>query len=278
MMRCGLIGDPVAHSLSPIMHTAAFAVLNLDATYESWLTPAANLPDRIASLRASDVLGANVTVPHKQAAMALCDEVSPVATRIGAVNTLVPRDDRLHGDNTDAYGFTSALRALTNPSEISTSLILGAGGAARAVAVALGMEGVNSIRIANRTGTRADAIASSLNDSGPPHIETVPWDDLPKVIGDVELVVNATSIGWHGDDLPIAAELLDQLPSGACVFDLTYRDTALIRAARIRRIAVADGLGMLIHQGARSLELWTGRSPPIHVMREAVLAEQLRRG
>lgn len=278
MKQCGLIGDPVAHSLSPVMHEAAFAALGLDATYESWLTPAAGLASRVASLRRDDVLGANVTVPHKQAVMNLCDDVSPVASRIGAVNTLVPRDGHLHGDNTDAYGFVQALRELPNTSDVRSALILGAGGAARAVAVALGTDGVDSVRIANRTPARASALVSALSDTGLTGIEMVYWDDLSTVMTDVDLVVNATSIGWHGDDIPIAVELLDLLRYGASVFDLTYRDTALIQAARFRGIAVTDGLAMLIHQGARSLELWTGRPAPIEVMREAVITEQLRRG
>lgn len=278
MMRCGVIGDPVEHSLSPIMHRAAFTALALDATYESWLTPADDLARRVSSLRGQDVLGANVTVPHKQAVMDLCDDISETAARIGAVNTILPRGGRLHGDNTDAYGFMRALRELPNASGVSSALVLGAGGAARAVAVALRTDGIDPVRIANRTPARAGALVSALSDTGLRGIETVNWEDIPTVMGDVELVVNATSIGWHDDDIPIAAELLESLPSGACVFDLTYRDTALIRAARERGIAVADGLGMLIHQGARSLELWTGRSAPIEVMREAVVKEQLRRG
>lgn len=278
MMRCGLIGDPVAHSLSPIMHGAAFAALGLDATYDSWLTPAASLANRIDCLRGKDVLGANVTVPHKQAAMDLCDDVSRTAARIGAVNTLIPRNGHLHGDNTDAHGFMRALRELPNTSGMRRALILGAGGAARAIAVALSTDGVDAVRIANRTGPRASALVAALSGTGLTGIETAFWDDIGTAMADVELVVNATSIGWHGDDSPIDVDLLDLLPSGASVFDLTYRDTALIRAARLRNIAVTDGLGMLIHQGARSLELWTGRAAPIEVMREAVVAEQLRRG
>ncbi len=277
MLRCGVIGDPVEHSLSPIMHRAAFAALALDATYESWLTPSDDLAGRVFSLRGQDVLGANVTVPHKQAVMNLCDDVSETAARIGAVNTILPHDGRLHGDNTDAYGFMRALQELPSTSALNSALILGAGGAARAVAVALRTEGIGPVRVANRTPARARALASTLRGMGLTGIEPVHWDDIPAVMGDIELLINATSIGWHDDDIPIAAELLDWLPSEASVFDLTYRDTALIRAARERGIVVADGLGMLIHQGARSLELWTGQAAPVEVMREAVVAEQRRR-
>lgn len=277
MIRVGLIGDPVAHSLSPVMHTAAFAALGVDATYELWQTSDSDLASRVAGLRTGDVLGANVTVPHKQALIDLCDDVSQVASRIGAVNTLIPKDGHLHGDNTDAYGFMQALRELPGTSGLRSALVLGAGGAARAVAVALSTDGVDKIGIANRSPDRAIALAAALQGTGLIGIETVPWDDLATVMREAELLVNATSIGWHGDETPVPAKLLDLLPPGAGVLDLTYRDTALIRAARKRDIAVADGLGMLIHQGARSLELWTGQTAPIEVMRKAVLAEQRRR-
>lgn len=259
------------------MHGAAFAALGVDASYESWRTPAADLARRVAGLRDDDVLGANVTVPHKQAVMGLCDDVSPLATAIGAVNTLTPRDGRLYGENTDAYGFVRALRELPSGAAPRAALILGAGGAARAVAVALGSIGVDSIRIANRTDARASALAAALTANGMTGTGTLEWDDLRSGLGDIDLLVNATSIGWHGDEIPIAVELLDRLSSGASVFDLTYRETALIRSARARDIAVTDGLAMLIHQGARSLELWTGQVAPIDAMQDAVVAEQRRR-
>lgn len=278
MMRVGLIGDPVEHSLSPVMHGAAFAALGLDARYELWHTPVSELGSRVAGLRAGDVLGANVTVPHKQAVMDLCDDVSQIASRIGAVNTLIPRDGHLHGDNTDAYGFMRALREVPSPSGLRNALILGAGGAARAVAVALRTEGVDSIHIANRTPARASELAAALQGTGLTGIKAIPWSDLARVLPKAELLVNATILGWHGDESPLPVALLDLLSPDACVFDLTYRETALIRAARERGLAVADGLGMLVYQGARSLELWTGRAAPIEVMRQAVVAEQRRRG
>lgn len=276
-MRCGLIGDPVAQSLSPVMHGAAFAALGLDAIYESWHTPVEDLESRVTSIRGSGILGANVTVPHKQAVMTLCDEIAPVAAAIGAVNTLIPVDGRLRGENTDAYGFVQALGELPSKPEPRVALVLGAGGAARAVSVALGSVGVNAIRIANRTHARASALAAALTGNGMTGIGTIDWDRLETGIADVDLLVNATSIGWHGDESPIAAELLDKLPAGASVFDLTYRETALIRLARARDLAAADGLAMLVHQGARSFELWTGQAAPVDVMRRAVEAEQRRR-
>lgn len=277
-MRVGLIGDPVVHSLSPVMHNAALAVLGLDGTYELWQTPESELAERVEGLRRSDTLGANVTVPHKQAVLHLCDEVSERARRIGAVNTIVTRGGHLHGDNTDAYGFMRALDGLPRASGVQSALILGAGGAARAVAVALGTAGIDSISIANRTPDRARHLASALGDAGLTGVRTIAWSDLAAALSGTTLLINATSIGWHHDETPIPVSYLDHLPAYTCVFDLTYRDTALIRAARHRGIVVSDGLDMLIYQGARALELWTGRTPPVEAMREAVLAEQRHRG
>lgn len=276
MPRVGLIGDPVAHSLSPVMHRAAFDALGIDATYELWRTEASALDARVAALRLPGILGANVTVPHKQAVVALCDTISETAARIGAVNTIVVRDDALHGDNTDAYGFQRALDNLPG-TRYGRAVILGAGGAARAVAVALAETGARAIRIVNRTGERAGALAAALTGRGLAGIEAVPWDRLDQELPEADMLVNATAVGWHGDECPLPVELLDLLPEGASIVDLTYRDTALLRAAREGGIPAIDGLGMLVHQGARSLELWTGHSAPVGVMRAAVLAEQGRR-
>ncbi len=278
MTRVGLIGDPVAHSLSPAMHNAAFAVLGIDAAYELWQTPASDLPSRLDGLRQDGTLGANVTVPHKQAVLGLCDDVSTAARQIGAVNTIVVRDGRLHGDNTDAYGFMRALDGSPQATGGGSALILGAGGAARAVAVALSTAGIDTISITNRTPGRATNLVSALHETGLVGIQNVAWNDLPAALPHATLLVNATSLGWHHDETPIPVGHLDHLPPDARVFDLTYRDTALLRAARDRGFIVSDGLDMLIYQGARSLELWTGHTAPVEVMRQAVVAEQRRRG
>lgn len=278
MTRVGLIGDPVAHSLSPVMHNAAFAEIGINATYELWHTPASGLAGRVDGLRQAGTLGANVTVPHKQAVPHLCDDVSQAARQIGAVNTIVSRDGRLHGDNTDAYGFMRALDGLPKPSGGGSALILGAGGAARAVAVALSTAGVDAISIANRTPGRATDLVAALHETGLAGIQTTAWNDLVAALPDATLLINATSLGWHHDETPIPVEYLDNLPPDACVFDLTYRDTALIRAARDRGFIVSDGLDMLIYQGARALELWTGLTAPVEVMRLAVVSEQRHRG
>jgi shikimate dehydrogenase len=216
-------------------------------------------------------MGANVTVPHKQVVVPLLDEVSETARQIGAVNTIVCEDDRLGGDNTDAYGFQRSLELAHPDLATGTAVILGAGGASRAVIVALRQMGFRSIRIANRTPGRAHALAGEFG------IETVPWERVVvDAFPDADLLVNATSLGWH-DEFPVPGDALGALPERAVVMDLTYRETPLLRAASERGLRTLDGLGMLVHQGARAFELWTRRSAPVDVMQAAVVAEQARR-
>jgi shikimate dehydrogenase len=278
MQMAGLIGDPVAHSLSPVMHNAAFAALGIDATYELWPTPLAELADRVASLRGGNVLGANVTVPHKEAVVPLVDEVSPTASRIGAVNTVIPRDGLLVGDNTDAYGFAKSLEEELGGRTIGRAVMVGAGGASRAVLVALQEAGALGMLLANRTVGKAEALARELGSDGLPAIEPIGLDLLPAAAGGAHVLVNATAVGWHGDELPFGEGVLDLLSPEAIVVDLTYRSTALLRAASARGLRVLDGLPMLVHQGARSFELWTGQAAPLEVMFQAVRAEHARRG
>jgi len=277
MQVAGLIGEPVAHSLSPFMHNAAFAALGIEATYELWETPLADLPRRVATIRGAAMLGANVTVPHKQAVMPLLDSVSGTARRIGAVNTIIRRDDALHGDNTDAYGFAASLAAVAGDSVPWRAVVVGAGGASRAVLVSLQDAGVGEVHLVNRTPDRAVALAAELSHPGLPEILSGALDDLPALAGSSDLVVNATSIGWHGDEVPFGEDVIAALPDRAIVMDLTYRSTALLRRAAARGLRTVDGLPMLIHQGARAFELWTGVPAPVDIMTGAVLAEQARR-
>lgn len=272
-MRAGLIGNPVAHSRSPLMHNAAFAALGIDAAYELWLTEENEIPERVASLRQPDILGANVTVPHKQAVMPYCDRLTETARRIGAVNTIIPRDGELLGDNTDAYGFAQSVREVAGERPFRHALVLGAGGAARAVIVALQDLGVGRLTIANRTHAKAQELASELSVPDLPPFEAVALASIREELpAEVDLLVNSTSIGWHGDETPVAPELLATLDSAALVVDLTYRETALLRDARANGNAVIDGSGMLLHQGVRAFELWTGQPAPVDVMRAALFS------
>ena len=267
-LRVGLIGDPVAHSISPAMQQPAFDALGIPATFELWHTLAADLPARIASLRTPDVLGANVTVPHKLGVMDHIDEVSPLARRAGAVNVIVHRDGRLSGENTDVHGFAVSLEEVCPHARFRPALILGAGGAARAVVLALEAMGLESIALANRSAERAAALAADL---APTPLRLVGTDERSLVpeLRRAAILVNATSLGWHRGETPLPMELLALLPPNALVVDLTYRDTDLLEAARTRGLATLDGLAMLVHQGARAFALWTGREAPVSVMMDA---------
>lgn len=276
MKRCGLIGDPVEHSLSPVMQSVAFRETGVSASYELWPTAVADVPERVASLRQAGFLGANVTVPHKQRVVSECDEIADTARRIGAVNTIIHRDGRLLGDNTDVYGFEMTIRSAgVDVGTDDTAVLLGAGGAARAVIVALQRVGFDRIVIVNRSPARANALAVDLGTGN--DISVVNPEGLGAVLPDTALLVNATSLGWHLGEMPVGASLLDALPGNAMVADLTYRDTDLLRESRGRGLTAVDGLMMLIYQGARSFTLWTGVEAPVGAMRAAVEDEQRRR-
>jgi shikimate dehydrogenase len=276
-LRVGVIGDPVAHSISPAMHQPALDALGIPAIYERWLTTAEELPARIASLREPDALGANVTVPHKLAVMNLVDEVSPLARDAGAVNTIVNRNGKLYGDNTDIYGFATSLSGVCPNVAESVVLILGAGGAARGVVLALERLGVRSMTVANRNLNRAKHLASDFD-----RIAIQPLGaneaSLKSALMTANVLINATSLGWHPGEMPVIPSLLDHLPAGALVVDLTYRDTDLLIAARNRGLSTLDGLPMLVHQGARAFELFTGQQAPVDIMMEAALrAREVRK-
>ncbi|MDP9362949.1 MAG: shikimate dehydrogenase [Chloroflexota bacterium] len=267
-LRVGLIGDPVAHSLSPAIQQPALDALGVPATYELWRTPASELGRRLADLRAPQVLGANVTVPHKVAVLDLIDDISESARRAGAVNTIVCRDERLIGENTDVHGFATALAEACPDVAGRPALILGAGGAARAVALALGTLGIPDVSVANRDRGRAERLAADL---APASVRVAGLDEeeVAPGLATARLLINATSLGWHRGEMPLPADLLSRLPEDALVVDLTYRETDLLAAAASRGLATLDGLSMLVHQGARALELWTGRAAPLDVMMSA---------
>jgi shikimate dehydrogenase len=255
-LRVGLIGDPVAHSISPSMQQPALDALGISATFELWHTLAADLPARIASLRAPDVLGANVTVPHKLGVMDHLDEVSPLARRAGAVNVIVHREGHLSGDNTDIHGFAVSLEEACPNARVRPALVLGAGGAARAAVWALASSGTQ-VTVWNRTARKAAALATELG---------VEAATRP---GPAELLVNATSVGLRADDS------LDGLPlvDARVVVDLVYGDapTPIARWAEERGARLVDGREVLVRQGARSLAVWTGREAPLEAMRRAVV-------
>ncbi len=271
--RAYLLAHPAGHSLSPAMHGAAFGALGLAATYEALDVPPEQLAQQVELFRSDpDFLGANVTTPHKRAVMPLLDEVTDAAAAIGAVNTLLPREGRLIGDNTDGAGFLRALEEAGHDHE-AVALVIGAGGAARAVVYGLHRLGA-LVMVAARDADAASALAGSFAGGGPSVAHLGPRD-LASVLPAAGLLVNATTVGMEGGPAERALPLdvdVSLLPRDALVYDLVYkpRVTPLIAAARERGLRTLDGLAMLVWQGAESLRAWTGLEPPVSVMRAAV--------
>ncbi|MGM0401968.1 MAG: shikimate dehydrogenase [Chloroflexota bacterium] len=265
----GLIGWPVEHSVSPPMHNAAFEALGLDWCYVPLPVRPRRLREAVEGVRALGLCGVNATVPHKQALLPLVDELTPAAETIGAVNTLIVEEDELLGHNTDAGGFMRALREAGFPPDGCTALVLGAGGAARAVVYALG--GVaERVTVLNRTPRRAHDLVEDFQRRLPAHLAAGPLEGgvLSEAASEADLVVNATPVGmWPEED---ASPWLEEVPfpPGAFCFDLIYnpRETRLMRTARTAGAGASNGLGMLVHQGAEAFERWTGREAPVKVM------------
>lgn len=276
----GVIGHPVAHSLSPVFQSAAFAASGLDVSYERWDTAPESLAGRIVSLRDPKYLGANVTIPHKQAVLPLLDELGGQSSRAGAVNTIVNRTGRLFGFNTDGQGFVLAMRneAHVDPGGRSI-LLLGAGGAARGIAFALAEAKAARIAIWNRTFDRAERLAADVSASGAAVLAVPDVSDLSPY----HVIVNCTSVGMEGAgaESESPCDLATARP-GTLVADIVYApaETPLLRSAREAGLPVLPGLPMLIYQGALSFELWTSVPAPVEVMFDAAreaLASRKRR-
>ena len=282
MQYLGVITDPHKQSTSPALQQAAIDALGLGMVYERWPTPPEGLATRVIGLRAPSVLGANVTIPYKEAVMPMLDELDPLAQCVGAVNTIVNREGRLSGYNTDVGGFLRALRDDAGfDSRGCDAVIAGAGGAARAVVVALIESGAASIAVLNRSAERAQRLVDDLS----PHAGGTWLEALPAAPGSwakmaprAQLLVNCTSVGMAD-----SSQDASPVPSGLIrpemlVFDLIYRplETRLLRDARASGACVLGGLPMLVYQGAASFKIWTGQEAPIDIMLDAarkVLAE-----
>jgi shikimate dehydrogenase len=298
----GVLGDPVRHSLSPAMHNAALAEMGLDWIYLALPVSASGLAAALRGLEALDCRGLNVTLPHKQAAAALATELTPLAQRLGAVNTLMRRpgggeeDGGWLGTNTDVEGFLAPLREARSERDWQggRALVLGCGGSSRAVLAGLAELGLEQIGVAGR---RAAALEDFVADCHPwtPGLAGLAWEgegdasgSLGEALAGCDLVVNTTPVGMAGaasgdsdsGACPLTEGDLDRLPAGATVYDLIYtpRPTPLLQRAAARGCAVLDGLEMLVQQGAASLRLWSGHTDvPVEAMRQAALQELSRR-
>lgn len=271
----GVIGDPVAHSRSPQMHNAAFAKAGLDYVYVPFHVRPDDLAAAIAGFKAINVVGINVTLPHKQAVIPFLTSISREAELIGAVNTLTFVDGNIHGDNTDAPGVLQALDEDGNTSGTPVGekvVVLGAGGAARAVVVALALRGVAAITIANRTVEKAVSLATEMDQKTGVSMQGMGLTDerLPLSVRESKLLVNTATISMDvTHPLLISA---DWLQPNTIVYDIVYTPpvTPLMQAATERGCQTLGGIGMLVHQGAIAFEKWTGVAPCIETMRQAL--------
>lgn len=276
----GLIGYPLGHSVSPAMQQASFDHYKLDLHYEAWETKPSELGNILERVRQPSTLGANVTVPHKEAVMPLMDELDDLALEIGAVNTIVNRSGRLVGYNTDAAGFLRALRQEGGFEPVGKGVVLlGAGGVARATSFALARAGAKSLVITDIIAERAHRLASDLERSlaqgrePAPNIRALFRDDTQFVeaLSGCDLLVNCTPIGMKHSNSegqsPLEAGLI---PKGALVYDVVYNpiETPLLADAKRAGARTLGGLAMLVYQGALAFELWTGMAAPIDIMFE----------
>lgn len=261
-----VIGDPVRHSLSPTILNAAFRDLGLDWVYLAFEVPDGKAPEALDAMRVLGLDGLSVTMPHKTATAAAVDRLSPDAAALGAVNCVVRRGDELVGENTDGVGFLAALVADTGYDPTGGSCaVVGAGGAARAVVLALARAGAAEVLVVNRTRGRAEAAAQLAGRVGRVGTE--------RDLADVDLVVQATPVGMGSIDAADATPFdPDLLHRGQVLVDLIYQpaQTALLAAAGARGVTVANGVGMLVHQAAVAFELWTGKPAPLAAMTAAL--------
>ncbi|MEE2949154.1 MAG: shikimate dehydrogenase [Chloroflexota bacterium] len=281
--RLGIIGYPIDHSISPIFQQAALDYIGIDAIYEKWEVTPEKVGDFVNQLRAPDSLGINVTLPYKRAVIPFLDEVDEWATSAGAVNTIVNQGGHLSGHNTDGPGFLQALLNETGYDPKGTSaLILGAGGAARGILLALVRGGVESIVIANRTLERAGELSRLSYDNGvASEAISISGDALNEAANSADLIVNCTSLGMsHGPDELGSPMSAAQIPATAIVNDLVYTPmlTPMLKEAAKAGATALGGLHMLIYQGVLSFKMWTGQDPPVDVMLDVATKEMISRG
>jgi len=273
--QVAIFGDPIDHTLSPAIHNAVFDSLGLNLLYSAFHVRPEGLKAAVASIKALGFVGANITIPHKEKVMRFLDDIDPHAIDIGAVNTIVNKDGMLKGYNTDGAGYILSLREDTGFAPKGKKvLILGAGGASRAIVHAVLDAKPGSLVISNRSPKRAKDLAAEFRKKfAGTVIRTVPFDqaDLGEEARDSDLLINTTSLGMAGQsrlDFPVR-----NLPGYAVVSDIVYKPlaTELLKKARRKGLKTHDGLSMLVRQGSIGFELWTGKKAPVDLMRRAAL-------
>lgn len=274
MIKFAVIGDPISHSLSPLMHNAALKELKIDGSYEAIHVPLEKLPEFTEYAR-KNLAGFNITVPHKKNIIPLLDHVSDHAIFADSVNTVTVRNGKLYGDSTDGYGLETALKESFDFSVKGGNIVfIGCGGAAHAAAAWFARQEAVRIAILNRSLGKAQDLAEKLKSNYPAlnaeAFSILDPDEIKKAFNGAAVAIQCTSLGLKPDDpAPIPPELL---PEGICYYDTIYKRTPLFCAAEEKGIPCGAGLGMLLHQGARSFEIWTGCKAPVEVMRNALLS------
>jgi shikimate dehydrogenase len=268
-LRLLVIGDPIDHSLSPPMHNEALEFLHLPYLYGRLRVSPQNLGEAFQILRQQDFIGWNLTLPHKLAAVELVDGLDPIAERLRAVNTVVNLSGRLFGFNTDGRGLVAALGESfgCTVSNVRIALLGAGGGAGQAAARYLAELNVPALILLNRTAAKAERLASELADGSSSKVRAEPWEELPKVCREVDLIVNASTIGP-------TPEVLNSIEPRHLVFDMVYgpHETPLVHYARKQGAKAADGLLMLLYQGVFAFEIWFGKPAPAERMRKALFA------
>jgi len=272
----GVIGYPLTYSLSPVMHNAAFAALQENYVYLPLPIKSENLGAAMQGFEAIGLLGFNITIPHKQAILPYLHRISDLAQRVGAVNTVYRQDDQWFGTNTDVVGFLAALQGRASTWENQTAVVLGNGGAARAVVAGCLQSGFGHICVVGRNPDKlADFLQSWQAVPERDRLTVHPWDHLPSLLPEAALVVNTTPIGMDDsqDQSPLTETDWELVPEGAIAYDLIYVPcpTRFLQEAMARGLETIDGAAMLVHQGAAAQELWLQRKAPVEVMEKALL-------
>jgi len=264
-----VIGDPIEHSLSPVMHNAAIKAMGVDYVYIPLAIKEKDIGIALATFRGINLEGFNVTIPHKQTVMQFLENISPLAQRVGATNTVWRGQDGWHGTNTDVEGFLTPLKQLDRSWSEIKPLVLGYGGAARAVIEGLTGLGCREIRVVGRDWEKLTQLSTTWST-----VKGYLWGELAGLIGESELIVNTTPIGMypHNQESPLDSYLVGLIQPGAIAYDLIYtpRPTKFLLDSQKQGAVIIDGLEMLINQGAIALEIWLQKSVPVEIMRQAL--------
>ncbi len=273
----GVIGNPVEHSLSPVMHNAAIAKLGVNYVYITLPVKPENLADAINGFSAINLAGFNITIPHKQAILPFLSEVSDIAKAVGAVNTVWRTPNGWAGTNTDVEGFLAPLHTYNRNWQQTSAIILGIGGAARAVVAGLSQLGIAEIHCIGRDINKLEAFKQSWQNSPVPvNIITHTWEELNALISDCGLIVNTTPVGMYPkiEKMPLSSEQIALLKPETIAYDLIYTPspTEFLKAAKQAGVIGIDGLEMLVQQGAAALKIWLNQPVPVDIMRDSLKA------